>query len=42
MSKEESNLNPFTAGLEEIRNSWAWFLYSGNSADDSGGHLHCG
>ena len=26
MSKEESHLGPFTAGLEEIRNSWAWFL----------------
>ncbi len=29
MPKEEFNLNPFTAGLEEIRNSWGWFLALG-------------
>jgi uncharacterized membrane protein HdeD (DUF308 family) len=29
MSKEEFNLNPFTAGLEEIRNSWGRFLTLG-------------
>jgi uncharacterized membrane protein HdeD (DUF308 family) len=29
MSKDEFNPNPFTAGLEEIRNSWGWFLVLG-------------